>query len=145
MNLSVFLMNFLGLIAILSFFCYIIYTKKEKKEKKEREELNKIIEQQNKKTGFVLSHEYKNLFESANDCFISLSTREIITRSETGLFVNHFDSVDDVKIERKRYHSGAKDTYYITLKFIDCHKTVICVRDLDELVFWHNVFKRLLG
>lgn len=114
-----------------------------KKEHKKRVILlDESINEQNKISGFVTSHVYEQSHEYKEDTYISLSTKEIIVSHLDKIYLGHFDNINNVSVETYAYQQS-KYRFFLHLTFVDCKKISITIRDTDEMIYWHNMFKKI--
>ena len=108
----------LGIIVI-----YFAVSHNKKKGELKRNKIDSKIKEQNKATGFEVSHCYDGDVYGNHKCYISISTKEMISVDKETMHLGHFDGVDSVTVGK---HSESK--YFLILRFKDCKKINIYVK-----------------
>jgi hypothetical protein len=116
-----------------------------KKETKKRNDLlSQRISEQNAITGFKVTHTYLLTYPKKDDIYISLDTKEIISCNDDKIHLGHLDSVINVAVETYSSPNGSSYCFFLHLTFSDCKKITITIRDTDEMIYWHNLLKKIV-
>lgn len=130
---------FIG-VAVAVYFAFRATKKSNEVKVKMKNLLVSRIAEQKLVSGFSVSHEYLAHSSHNEDTFISISTRELMSRRNGSLYLASFDAIDSVNIKTKKYENRIS-WFIIELTFKDCKKSRIIIHDIDDLIYWHNVFK----
>jgi hypothetical protein len=127
-------------VAVATYFGFSSIKKSNEFEIKMKNLLASRISEQKLASGFSVSHEYLAYSSHTEDTFISLSTRELMSRRGGSLYLASFDAIDSVNIKTKKYENIIS-WFIMELTFKDCKKSRIIIHDIDDLIYWHNIFK----